>query len=57
MRTGARRPKGGGEGPPARRSAAGETLITYTYDFGDDWVHEIRVTDVRQGEPGIGYPR
>lgn len=35
----------------------GETVITYTYDFGDDWVHEIRVTDIRQGEPGVGYPR
>ena len=35
----------------------GETVITYTYDFGDDWVHEIRITDIRQGEPGLGYPR
>ena len=35
----------------------GETVITYTYDFGDDWVHTIRITDIRQGEPGIGYPR
>ena len=31
----------------------GETVITYTYDFGDDWVHTIRITDIRQGEPGI----
>ena len=35
----------------------GETVITYTYDFGDDWVHTIRITDIRQGEPGVGYPR
>ena len=35
----------------------GETVITYTYDFGDDWVHEIRIRDIRQGEPGVGYPR
>ena len=35
----------------------GETVITYTYDFGDDWVHEIRITDIRPGEPGVGYPR
>ena len=27
------------------------------YDFGDDWVHTSRITDIRQGEPGIGYPR
>ena len=35
----------------------GEAVITYTYDFGDDWVHEIRIRDIRQGEPGVGYPR
>jgi Plasmid pRiA4b ORF-3-like protein len=34
-----------------------ETIITYTYDFGDDWVHIIRITDVRQGDAGIDYPR
>jgi hypothetical protein len=35
----------------------GETVITYIYDFGDDWVHEIRVRDIRQGDPAVGYPR
>jgi hypothetical protein len=35
----------------------GETVIAYTYDFGDAWEHEIRIRDVRQGEPGVGYPR
>ena len=35
----------------------GETVVTYAYDFGDDWVHEIRIRDIRQGEPGVGYPR
>ena len=34
----------------------GETVITYTYDFGDDWVHEIRITDIRPGEPGVAIP-
>ena len=35
----------------------GETVIAYTYDFGDAWEHEIRIRDVRQGKPGVGYPR
>jgi hypothetical protein len=35
----------------------GETVVAYTYDFGDAWEHEIRIRDVRQGEPGVGYPR
>ncbi len=33
------------------------TVITYVYDFGDDWEHKLILTDIRQGEPGIGYPR
>jgi hypothetical protein len=49
------------------RSAAGRKLesvaprpgdrIGYTYDFGDDWVHEILVEDVLDAEPGVAYPR
>jgi len=31
--------------------------IHYTYDFGDDWVHEIVVEDVLAAEPGVKYPR
>jgi hypothetical protein len=34
-----------------------KTVIDYTYDFGDNWQHRITVTDVRPGEPGVGYPR
>ena len=34
-----------------------KTVIDYTYDFGDNWEHRITVTDVRPGEPGVGYPR
>lgn len=33
------------------------TVIDYTYDFGDNWEHRITVTNVRPGEPGVGYPR
>lgn len=35
----------------------GTTAIDYTYDFGDNWEHRLTVSDVRQGEPGIPYPR
>jgi hypothetical protein len=31
--------------------------IRYTYDFGDDWEHDITVEDVRAAEPGTAYPR
>jgi len=34
-----------------------KTTIDYLYDFGDSWEHRLTVTDVRQGEPGVGYPR
>lgn len=28
----------------------------YTYDFGDDWQHEIRVEKILPAEPGRRYP-
>ena len=31
--------------------------IRYTYDFGDDWEHDILVEDVLTAEPGVAYPR
>lgn len=34
----------------------GDTLI-YEYDFGDDWLHEIRVENTFPPEPGVRYPR
>jgi hypothetical protein len=30
--------------------------MRYTYDFGDDWEHEIRVEHVLAAEPGTRYP-
>jgi hypothetical protein len=33
------------------------TVINYIYDFGDAWEHRLTVTKVRQGEPGVSYPR
>ena len=35
----------------------GRTVIDYLYDFGDGWEHRITVTDVRQGDPDLAYPR
>lgn len=31
--------------------------IRYTYDFGDDWEHEIAVEDIVPAEAGVAYPR
>lgn len=31
--------------------------LHYTYDFGDDWEHDILVEAVSEGEPGVSYPR
>lgn len=35
----------------------GKTTIDYFYDFGDAWAHRLIVTGIRQGEPGVSYPR
>ena len=37
---------------PRARSRLG-----YSYDLGDDWVHDIRVEQTFPAEPGIAYPR
>jgi hypothetical protein len=37
--------------------APGTTIIDYIYDFGDHWAHQLTVSDVRAGNPTIGYPR
>jgi Plasmid pRiA4b ORF-3-like protein len=31
--------------------------IRYTYDFGDDWEHDLLIEDVFTAEPGVTYPR
>jgi Plasmid pRiA4b ORF-3-like protein len=31
--------------------------IRYTYDFGDDWVHDILVEKVLDRDEAVGYPR
>lgn len=36
---------------------AGIERFTYTYDFGDDWLHTIVVEDIAQADPSLGYPR
>jgi hypothetical protein len=35
----------------------GKTTIDYIYDFGDCWEHLLTVTNVRLGDPNLGYPR
>jgi hypothetical protein len=35
---------------------AGDRII-YTYDFGDNWEHQILVEDVLAAETGVRYPR
>ena len=30
--------------------------LTYNYDFGDDWEHDIAVEEATVAEPGISYP-
>jgi hypothetical protein len=34
-----------------------KTVLTYTYDFGDCWEHRLTLTDVRQGDRELEYPR
>ena len=45
-----------------RRVSLGELIgaigdrLRYTYDFGDDWEHEIVVEDLHDADPEIHYP-
>jgi hypothetical protein len=34
-----------------------KTMIKYVYDFGDNWEHQLTVTNIRAGEPSVSYPR
>jgi hypothetical protein len=31
--------------------------LRYTYDFGDNWEHDILIEDITAAEPGTAYPR
>lgn len=33
------------------------TKLTYTYDFGDCWEHQLTLTKPRAADPGVAYPR
>jgi hypothetical protein len=41
----------------AQVAAADKTKVVYTYDFGDDWRHDIVVEKIAPAEPGVAYPR
>ncbi len=34
-----------------------KTILDYIYDFGDSWEHRLTLTDIRQGDPEVEYPR
>jgi hypothetical protein len=39
------------------RVAGSGSKLRYTYDFGDNWRHDITVEKVLPPEPGVRYPR
>jgi Plasmid pRiA4b ORF-3-like protein len=41
----------------AQVAGAERAKVVYSYDFGDDWRHDIVVEKVIQAEPGVAYPR
>jgi hypothetical protein len=41
----------------AQVAAAEKAKVVYTYDFGDDWRHDIVVETIGPAEPGVAYPR
>jgi hypothetical protein len=34
-----------------------KTVMTYVYDFGDDWEHRLVLSNIREGDPEAEYPR
>jgi hypothetical protein len=38
-------------------SLRGLKRFTYVYDFGDSWIHEIRLQRRSPADPGVAYPR
>ena len=41
----------------AQVAAAERAKVVYSYDFGDDWRHDIVVEKIIPAEPGMAYPR
>jgi hypothetical protein len=41
----------------AQVAAAEKAKVVYTYDFGDDWRHDIAVEKIFPASPGVAYPR
>lgn len=41
----------------AQVAAAEKARVSYVYDFGDDWRHDIVVEKIRPAEAGVTYPR
>jgi Plasmid pRiA4b ORF-3-like protein len=41
----------------AQVAGAERTKVVYSYDFGDDWRHDIVVEKIIPAEPGVAYPR
>jgi Plasmid pRiA4b ORF-3-like protein len=41
----------------AQVAAAEKAKAVYSYDFGDDWRHDIVVEKITPAEPGVAYPR
>jgi hypothetical protein len=56
-------PDDGGETRDERRYKLNQLLtapkqkLSYEYDFGDSWTHEVLLEQVREPEPGATYPR
>lgn len=41
----------------AQVAAEKKAKVVYTYDFGDDWRHDLVVEDIVPASPGVAYPR
>jgi Plasmid pRiA4b ORF-3-like protein len=41
----------------AQVAATEKVKVVYSYDFGDDWRHDIVVEKITPAEPGVAYPR
>jgi hypothetical protein len=41
----------------AHVAGAERAKVVYSYDFGDDWRHDIVVQKIIPAEPGVAYPR